>query len=150
MKEEITPIISFNHGMGDKHRVKEGIRCGILYVEIIMLAGSILLELLAEPFVGVFRMSHATAHLCILAIRIITPGFLFAGANIAIQGVFQALGCGISSLVVSLLRLCVIVLPLAWVFTQMSNPEFIIWFSFPIAEATALLAAAILMMKAEK
>ncbi len=84
----------------------------------------------------------------ILATRIIAAGFLFAGGNIAIQGVFQALGCGLSSLVVSVLRLFVVVLPLAWIFTKFSNATFLIWFAFPIAEAVALLAAVIFMKQA--
>lgn len=68
-----------------------------------MLVGIIGLELFAEPLIGLFAMSAETESLCILATRIIAAGFLFAGGNIAIQGVFQALGCGISSLVVSVL-----------------------------------------------
>lgn len=63
------------------------------------------------------------------------------------QGVFQALGCGISSLVVSLLRLRLIVLPLAKVFSIMSNATDMIWFSFPIAEFFALVVAVILLKR---
>lgn len=88
---------------GDKKRVKQGIFYGTLYIEVIMLVGIIGLKLFAEPLIGLFAMSAETESLCILATRIIAAGFLFAGGNIAIQGVFQALGCGISSLVVSVL-----------------------------------------------
>ena len=103
LRDAITPMVSFNYGMGDKKRVKQGIFYGTLYIEIIMLVGIIGLELFAEPLIGLFAMSAETESLCILATRIIAAGFLFAGGNIAIQGVFQALGCGISSLVVSVL-----------------------------------------------
>lgn len=150
LRDAITPIVSFNYGMGDKKRVKDGIRYGILYTEIIMLIGILLLELLAEPLAGVFGLSDETASLCVLAIRIIATGFLFAGGNIALQGVFQALGCGLSSLVVSLLRLCVVVLPLAWLFTTFKNATFLIWFAFPIAEFVALIVAVVLMGRANK
>lgn len=150
LRDAITPIVSFNYGMGDKKRVKDGIRYGILYTEIIMLIGILLLELLAEPLAGVFGLSDETASLCVLAIRIIAAGFLFAGGNIALQGVFQALGCGLSSLVVSLLRLCVVVLPLAWLFTTFKNATFLIWFAFPIAEFVALIVAVVLMGRANK
>ena len=95
-------------------------------------------------------MSAETERLCVLATRIIATGFLFAGGNIAIQGVFQALGCGMSSLVVSVLRLFIIVLPLAWLFTKCANATFMIWFAFPIAEAVALVAAVILLVRANK
>lgn len=149
LRDAITPIVSFNHGIGDKKRVKQGIFCGLLYTEIIMLAGIVILEIFAEPLAMAFDLSDETARLCALAIRIIAAGFLSAGANIAVQGVFQALGCGVSSLVVSLLRLFVIVLPLAWVFTLFDNADFLIWFAFPIAEVVALLAAVFLMIRAD-
>lgn len=148
LRDAITPIVSFNYGMGDKKRVKQGIFYGILYTEIMMLAGLIGLEIFAKPLIGLFAMSEATEELCILATRIIAAGFLFAGGNIAAQGVFQALGCGLDSLIISLLRLCVIVLPLAWLFTKLENASFMIWWAFPIAELAALAAAVGLMFRA--
>lgn len=150
LRDAITPIVSFNYGLGNRKRVKDGMQYGLLYTEIIMLLGIIILELFAKPLVAVFRLSDETARLCILAIRIIATGFLFAGANIAIQGVFQALECGLGSLVVSLLRLCIVVLPLAWVFTKFSNADVMIWFAFPIAEAVAFLAALGLMIRVNR
>lgn len=148
LRDAITPIVSFNYGMGDKNRVKQGIFYGILYTEIIMLIGTIGLEVFASPLIGLFAMSEETEALCVLAARIIAAGFLFAGRNIAVQGVFQALGCGLNSLIVSLLRLCVVVLPLAWLFTKLENATFMIWWAFPIAELVALAVAATLMVQA--
>lgn len=145
LRDAITPIVSFNYGLGNQKRVKEGIKYGVIYVEIIMLAGIILLQAFAVPLVGIFGLTNETANLCILAIRIISIGFLFAGGNIALQGVFQALGCGISSLVISLLRLLIIVLPLAYAFSMMANASNLIWYAFPIAEGIALLVALILL-----
>lgn len=138
LRDAITPIVSFNYGMGDKNRVKQGIFYGILYTEIIMLIGMIGLEVFASPLIGLFAMSEETEALCVLAARIIAAGFLFAGGNIAVQGVFQALGCGLNSLIVSLLRLRVVVLPLAWLFTKLENATYMIWWAFPIAELVAL------------
>lgn len=150
LRDAITPLVSFNYGMGDKKRVKQGIFYGILYIEIVMIAGIIGLELFTEPLIGLFAMSTKTEELCILATRIISTGFLFAGGNIAIQGIFQALECGFNSLVVSLLRLFIVVLPLAWIFTKFKNAEFMIWFAFPIAEAVALIVAIFFMIKVNK
>lgn len=148
LRDAITPIVSFNYGMGDKKRVKQGIFYGILYTEIIMLAGLIGLEIFARPLIGLFAMSEATEELCILATRIIAAGFLFAGGNIAVQGIFQALGRGLDSLIISLLRLCVVVLPLAWLFARLENAAIMIWWAFPIAEFVALVAAIVLMFRA--
>lgn len=148
LRDAITPIVSFNYGKGDQKRVKQGIFYGILFIGIIMLIGLVGLEIFAKPLVGVFGMSKETEDLCILATKIIATGFLFAGGNIAIQGVFQALGCGIESLLVSLLRLCIVPLPLAWFFTETANAGFMIWWAFPIAELTALLVAVVLLLRA--
>lgn len=150
LRDAITPIVSFNFGMGDRKRVKQGIFYGILYTEIIMLVGMIGLEVFASPLIGLFAMSKETEELCVLAARIIATGFLFAGGNIAIQGVFQALGCGLNSLIVSLLRLCIVVLPLAWLFTRLDNAAFMIWWAFPIAELVALAVAVVLMLQADR
>lgn len=147
LRDAITPVVSFNYGMGDKKRVKQGIFYGILYIEVIMLAGLVGLELFADPLIGLFGMSKETEWLCITASRIIAAGFLFAGGNIAIQGVFQALGCGLDSLVVSLLRLCIVVLPLAWLFAGLENAAFMIWWAFPAAEFAALAAAVLFMLR---
>ena len=148
LRDAITPIVAFNYGLEDHKRVKDGIKYGILYTSIIMIVGTIGLQIFAGPLVNLFGLSDETAKLCILATRIISVGFLFAGWNIAIQGVFQGLGCGISSLVISLLRLCVVVLPLAWLLSKFSNGINIMWLSFPIAEAVALVVAVLLMIKA--
>ena len=148
LRDAITPIVSFNYGMGDKNRVKQGIFYGILYTEVIMLIGMIGLEVFASPLIGLFAMSEETEALCVLAARIIAAGFLFAGRNIAVQGVFQALGCGLNSLIVSLLRLCVVVLPLAWLFTKLENATYMIWWAFPIAELVAFAVPATLMVQA--
>lgn len=150
LRDAITPIVSFNYGKGSRQCVNEGIRFGTIYTEIIMIAGIIVLELFATPLANVFGLSDETAVLCARAMHIIAVGFVFAGANIALQGVFQALGCGMSSLVVSLLRLLIIVLPLAWLFTKTANPEFMIWFAFPIAEFVACVVAVMLMVRTSK
>ncbi|MBO5258758.1 MAG: MATE family efflux transporter [Agathobacter sp.] len=147
LRDAVTPIVSFNYGMGSAKRVKQGVFYGILYIEIIMLAGMIGLEIFTEPLIGMFAMSKETESLCVLATRVITAGFLFAGANIAIQGVFQAVECGISSLVVSLLRQLVVVLPLAWLFAKMNNASVMIWWAFPIAEAVAAIVAVLLLVR---
>ena len=88
--------------------------------------------------------------LCVRALRIIGACMIFVGINMALQGVFQALNCGLSSLVVSLLRMLVIVLPLAYIFSRTSNPEWMIWFAIRIAEAVSAVVAILLAKKALK
>lgn len=146
MNNALIPIVSFNYGKRDRKRVDEGIKYGMIYTLLIMAVGLLGLQIFADQLVGIFSVAPETQKLCVLAIRIVTLGYLFAGANIAYQGIFQALGCGIRSLILSLLRLIVVALPLAWLFTKFQNASVLIWVSFPIAEGVAL-AAGILFMK---
>lgn len=150
MNNAIIPLVGFNFGMQDKKRIDQGIRYGIGYTLVIMLTGMVGLQLFGRPLIDMFPLSDETRRLCVLAIRIITPGYLFAGANIAYQGIFQALGAGVHSLVLSLIRLIVVALPLAWVFTKLPHADTLIWTAFPAAEAAALAAALVLMRMVAK
>ena len=154
LRDTITPIVSFAFGMGDKRRVKDGIRFGALYTSVIMLAGTVLLELTAEPLCSAFGLSGQTQSLCVSAVRIISAGFLFAGISLSLQGVFQALDKGLSSLIISLLRQLVLVLPVAWLFSGFVNGDlsnaWLIWLTFPVAELITAAVAVLLMKPAYK
>lgn len=154
LRDTITPIVSFSYGMQDKKRILDGIKYGVLYTFIIMAAGTIALELCADPLCSVFKLSGTTESLCISAIRIISAGFIFAGISIALQGVFQALGCGLSSLIVSICRQLLFILPVAWIFTLSISADlgnaWIVWLTFPIAEIVTAVIALGLMCKAYK
>lgn len=150
LRDAITPIISFNYGMQNKQRIKEGIKYGLLDTLIIMLIGLIVIELTAKNFTSLFGLSGQTAALCQSAMHIISISFIFAGTNIAIQGCFQALSEGFASLVISLLRQFILVIPVALIFallvTHYQLSTWVLWITFIIAEGiTALLA--IIMLK---
>ena len=151
LRDAITPIVSFNRGMGSKSRVKEGIRYGLLYTVIIMVIGLALIEILAVPFSVLFGLSGETSEICISAMRIISLSFIFAGMNIAYQGIFQALDGGLESLIISILRQFLFVLPVAWGFSllarESSNMLWTVWLTFIIAEGVSCLIATVFMKK---
>lgn len=150
----ITPIISFNHGMHNKNRIESGIRCGILYTLGIMLAGLLVLEIFAKPFSGIFGLSGSTEQLCIRAMQIISLSFLFAGANIAFQGIFQALDGGLESLIISVCRQFLFVLPVAFGFSliarQTPSLTWLVWLTFIIAEGISSAIALSFMHRIRK
>ncbi|MDD6189416.1 MAG: MATE family efflux transporter [Clostridiales bacterium] len=150
LNNAMIPIIAFNYGMGSRSRVNEGIKYGMLYTVLLMLFGMLVLQVFAKPVCGLFAISGEIQALCIKAIRIVTVGYAFAGANIAFQGIFQALGSGVKSLIVSLMRLIVVNLPLAWLLTTLENAENLVWLAFPAAEAAALVVALGLMRSVSK
>lgn len=153
MRDAITPVISFNHGMKNKNRMTKGIKYGIIYTAVIMLTGTLLAEAFATQLAALFSLSGETEKVCISAIRIISASFVFAGINIALQGVFQALNSGVHSLVISLIRqlfpVALCVLFLSTVLNNAANVR-LMWFSFDISEVVAFLAALILMKNVYK
>lgn len=148
LRDAITPIISFNHGMGSGKRIKDGVKFGMMYTLIVMLAGTLAVELFAEPLSGIFGLSAGTQELCVSAMRIISLSFLFAGANIAFQGVFQALDGGIESLAVSVCRQLVFIFPPVLFFAELAKGDaglgWTIWAAFPLAEAASSVIAVLL------
>lgn len=154
LRDAITPVISFNYGMKNKLRIKDGIKYGMIYALVIMIAGLVLLEVFAVLLSDMFGLSGETRQMCIYAIRIISISFIFAGANISFQGIFQALDSGIESLIVSVCRQFLFVLPVAWIFSYMtmhfSGISWLVWITFPLAEIVSALIACILMKRTYK
>ena len=154
LRDAITPIVSFNYGMGNKERVKEGVRYGLLYTVSIMLIGFVGLEVFAEAFAGIFGLSGETKALCVSAMRIISISYMFAGANIAFQGIFQALDSGLQSLIVSVCRQFLFVIPVAYAFSSIVVSGYcgtwLVWMSFLIAEVVSAVIAVVLMRKVKR
>lgn len=138
MRDAITPIVSFAYGMMNKDRIKKGIKYGIIYTTFIMICGTLILELGATPIAKAFGLTGATEEICVAAMRIVSLSFIFAGFNIAFQGLFQALDAGLPSFVISILRQFILVVPVAYLFTSLvvnnGASESIIWYTFLIAE----------------
>ena len=151
LRDAITPIISFSHGMEDKKRIDDGIKFGMVYTIAIMSFGLILVEILAIPFSNVFGLSGVTQQYCISAMRIVSISFIFAGMNITYQGIFQALNGGIQSLIVSVCRQFIFVIPIAWIFSLIAKHSldlsWLIWTTFIIAETISVIIAHILMKR---
>lgn len=154
LRDAITPIVSFNYGMKSKSRVKDGVKYGIIYTFIIMVIGIILLECCASPLSKIFGLSGTTQDLCVSAMRIISTSFIFAGLNVAFQGIFQALEGGIESFVISICRQLIFVLPVAWGFSLLAmhsmDNAWLVWLTFPIAEFISAVIACIFMRKIYK
>lgn len=109
--------------------------------------------LLAQPLAGLFSLSATTHTMCVDCMRIVSLGFLFAGLCIAFQGVFQALECGVESLIISLCRQVVFVLPLVWLLTRfVTGPENVslVWWPLALGEVVTLMVALVLYNKRAK
>ena len=137
LRDAITPIIAFAYGMGKKKRIEDGIKYGLIYTCVLMIIGITITEFFPGSFATLFNAGASRSYF-ISAMRVISISFIFAGINIAFQGIYQALNGGMESLIISLLRQMIIILPLAYIFSllvrngQMSVT--LIWWAFPITE----------------
>jgi putative MATE family efflux protein len=151
LNNAIIPIVSFNYGLGDKQRVKEGIKWGVIYSVIVMALGIIIFEALAQFISSMLSGGDlAIGKYLINAMRIVPAGFLFVGFNVAYQGILQALGSAVKSLILSALRLVVFCLPLIYLFTLSPSCDTLVWWAFPIAECAAAIVAVVFAVQTNK
>ena len=153
LRDAITPIIAFAYGRGSKKRINDGIKYGLIYTIALMIFGILVTEIFPGTFARLFNAGPSREYF-IQAMRIISISFLFAGINVAYQGIYQALNGGIESLVISLLRQLVIILPLAGVFSVfVRNGQMgvsLIWWAFPITEFLSCMVGYVLLKRIKK
>lgn len=153
LRDAITPIIAFAYGMGSRKRINDGIKFGLIYTAVLMIMGILITEIFPGAFASLFNAGQSRAYF-ISTMRIISISFIFAGINVVYQGIYQALGCGVESLVISLLRQLIIILPLAGIFSIfVRNGQIgvsLIWWAFPITEFIACLAGYVFLKRIRK
>ena len=153
LRDAITPIIAFSYGMQNKQRVKDGIKYGLIYTIVLMALGTLITELFPNFFATLFNAGQSRMYF-ISAVRIISISFVFAGVNIAFQGVYQALNGGMESLIVSLLRQAILIFPLAWGFSklviQYKMDVSLIWYAFVITEVLSCVVGWVFLRRIEK
>ena len=153
LRDAITPIVAFAYGMGEKKRIRAGIRYGLIYTAALMIFGTLITEGFPGAFATLFNAGQSREAF-IGAMRVISVSFIFAGINVAYQGIYQALESGIESLVISLLRQLLLILPLAGIFSAfVRNGQAgvtLIWWAFPITEVLACLVGYGFLKKIQK
>lgn len=153
LRDAITPIIAFAYGMHSKKRIQDGIKYGLFYTVVLMIAGTVITEVFPGAFATLFNAGDSREYF-ISAMRVISVSFIFAGINVAYQGIYQALESGMESLVISLLRQLVIILPLAAVLAVFvrngQGDASLIWWAFPITEIAASLVGYVFLKRVRK
>ena len=146
----MVPIVGYNFGAQKKKRVYECVRVCLVYALVIMAVGALLFlavpNLLMMPFDSSADKA-LTAEGCI-ALRIICSHFLIAAAGITLSTVFQAVGRGTYSLIMSLCRQLIVLLPATWALSLIGPNA--IWWAFPIAEIVSLTICLLLYRKCDR
>lgn len=136
----LIPIVSYNYGARKKERMVGVIKLAMIYATGMMIIGIIVFETVPDVLFSLFNASEHMLSLGVPALRIIAIHFIFAGFGIVCSAVFQAVSKGTYSLIISLIRQLIVLLPAAFLLSLLGNVN-LVWFAFPIAEIVSALCA---------
>ncbi len=141
MNNGVVPIVAYNYGAQNRKRMVETIKRGALYASCIMVLGTILFWAIPGPLLKIFDATDTMLSVGIPALRIISLSFCMAGACIALGSSFQALGKSLYSMITSIVRQLVFLIPIAYVLARygasVGNSN-LVWWCYPIAEIASL------------
>lgn len=149
MNNALIPILSYNYGAHQMERIREGIRFALWMSCVIMAIGTVVFQLFPTQLLYLFDAKETLLSIGIPALRTISVSFVFAGISMVLCSVFQALGSPNHSLLVTLLRQMVILLPLAYGFSSAFGLD-MCWWSFPITEVLCALLSLYLLRSVQK
>ena len=146
LNNAMVPILSYNYGARKPERVKRTVRLSILTAIGIMALGFAAFELVPGTLLELFDASERMLAIGEPALRIIGTHFLMAGVNVVAMSVYQAIGNPLHSLLSSVCRQLLVLLPAAWLLSRTGRLE-LVWLAFPIAEAAALAMSVVFLRR---
>ena len=154
INNSMVPIVAYNFGAKNPERIKKTIKLSVIYACIIMAAGFLAFQTVPETLLRIFDTGGDDMKEIIRIgkpmMRSISLSFIAAGYCIVAGSVFQALGKGMLSLIVSVLRQLVVLVPVAFLLAYLTRDITIMWLSFPIAEIASFTMSYIFMKKIYK
>lgn len=141
----VIPVISYNYGAGNKDRVVKSIKTSCVIALCIMVVGTIVFQTIPDVLLKLFDASETMLFIGTPALRVISLSFIFAAIGIACSSAFQALGYAMYSMIMSIVRQLLVLLPVAYLFSLTGEVR-LVWFAFPIAEAIAVVICAFFML----
>ena len=136
----ITPIIAFNYGAQNRKRMIKTIKLSLITAFCLTFVGFLSFELIPQVLLGMFNASEDMLAIGIPALRIIGVHYLIAWFCIICGTVFQALGKAVYSMIVSILRQLVVLIPVAYLLSRIGGLH-VVWWCFPIAEVASLVVS---------
>ena len=149
LNNSVISIVSYNYGAGKIKRLLKTVKVANIYAFSIMLAGFVLCQILPVQILKIFDASDNMLAIGVPALRIISFSFLIAPFSIVSSGTFQALGKGTFSLIISLIRQLIVILPLSYLLSRVMGMKGV-WVAFPIAEIFAGILTIIYLRKLYK
>ena len=145
----LIPVLAYNYGARNKDRIKEALKFALVLAVSIMIVGMICFLTIPATLLGMFNASESMTEIGIPALRIIALSFPLAGVCIAMGSIFQAFSKSFYSLIVSIGRQLVVLIPVAWLLAQtgvLAN----VWWAFPAAELASLALSSFFFKKLYK
>ncbi len=145
----MVPIIAYNYGARKRSRVMKTVRLAAVSAIIYMLLGLAAFQIFPTQLLSIFHASEEMLRIGTVALRTISLSFIFAGFCIITASVCQALGKSIYSLISSIGRQLVVLIPAAFLLSLTGNVD-LVWWAFPIAEIFSVLLSTFFMMRVLK
>ena len=142
----VIPIVAYNYGARNKKRIYQTLKLGATIAVSIMLVGMIVFQVFPKTLLRLFNASDDMLAIGIPALRTISLSFTFAGFCIISSSIFQALGNGVYSLIMSVARQLVVILPVAFIFAKLFGLT-MVWYAYPIAEVVSVIVCIILLKR---
>lgn len=139
LSQGTSPIIGYNYGARNKKRMYQALKICLLVAAVIMTLGFLLFQFGSPFLLSLFEADKLTVELGVPAFKIISLCFVPAAVGITFSTLFQAVGKGVRSMLMSIMRQLVVLLPAAFILGKISLSY--LWYAFPIAEVFALVAA---------
>lgn len=145
----IRPLVGYNYGAGEHSRVKEIVRTSTVLVAAIMVAGTIVCQLMAGELMGIYTGDAQIIALGAPALRIISAGFIISSVSVVLSGALEGLSKGNASLVISLIRYIVFILPAAFLLSRVFGAVGV-WHAFWITEIVAAVISYFVYVRATR
>ncbi|MCR4758168.1 MAG: MATE family efflux transporter [Butyrivibrio sp.] len=145
----LIPVLAYNYGARNKQRISEALKFALTLAVSIMVVGTFVFLSVPELLLNLFNASEDMIQIGVPALRIICLSFPLAGICIAMGSIFQAFARSFYSLIVSVGRQLVVLIPVAWLLSQTGILD-LVWLAFPIAELASLALSTIFFRKLYK
>ena len=147
LNQGLLPILGYNYGARNRKRMMTAFRDGCAIALVIMAAGMAVFLAAPQWLLSIFNASAELLEIGIPALRIICTCFLFAALGIVCSTLFQAVGKGVYSLIVSLMRQLAVLVPAAWILAQVTQQVVFVWWAFPVAECVSLVVSLLFFLR---
>lgn len=145
----IRPLVSYNYGAGEHKRVKKIYLETMVLTVSIMIAGTILCLTIPDKLIGIFTNNSKTIEVGVTALRTISIGFIASAVSVVSCGALEGLSMGIPSLIISLCRYIIIIVPAAFVMSRLIGPDGV-WNAFWITEIFTAIISYLIYRKKTK